>query len=263
MNKSAILGTQAYAKHVASRPWLDMLALGTAGAGLGYAGSQLFIDKATRALLVGKSPEEQAKILADMRENGDRSKTIRDISLLAGGAGILYGAQKHLDFGGTGKDLLNSVISSKHWNSPHVKTRLKARADRNKHTAARTNVGRGNGYTDSRMQKINSYSDPLFNDERIPVSASIDLINEDPFLSMRQRDKTNMVLEGAENSKSGLVSGRSVMQSALRVGVGAVSGFTLGKVMGAMLSLPPPVKRRLSTSGALAGAIVNSGLFSE
>jgi hypothetical protein len=106
------------------------------------------------------------------------------------------------------------------------------------------------------------WEDPLFNAERIPMSASLDLIYSDPFLSRGQKRVAGMVLEGAEGGNSGLVSGRDVARSAIQAGTGGGVGFLLGKVMGALLSLPSPVKSRLSVAGAIAGAIVNTGLFS-
>ena len=113
------------------------------------------------------------------------------------------------------------------------------------------------------MLKTGRWGDPLFNSDRIPVSYSLNLINADPFLTLSQKDIMGTVLEGAEGGNSGLVSGRDIARSATQIGVGGGVGILLGKAVGALLSLPSPVTRRLSIAGAIAGALTNTGLFSE
>jgi hypothetical protein len=164
---------------------------------------------------------------------------------------------------------------SKYWNTPHGKARTKEMKRRRRTKDLLRDISKTKGYSSGRTKlgmledqsektsALDVWEDPLFNSERIPVSYSLNLINADPFLTLSEKEITGRVLEGAEGSNSGLVSGRDIARSAIQAGVGGVAGVLLGKAVGALLSLPSPVTRRLSVAGAIAGALTNTGLFSE
>jgi hypothetical protein len=271
INKSAITGfTSGYARHIGRKPWLEAGVLGGGAALVGYHGMNFLVPVFLRALMIGKSDEEYKKALEEIKSDPDSVQLFKNLGAGVGGlAGLAYTAGKHLDWGSGFKGAWDSMKSSGHWDTPAGKASNKVMSEnklkRKKNrllNAASTGFSSGRGES----QKTGARSgrgDPLFDVERIPISYSLNIIKADPFLSLGQKDITGMVLEGAEGSNSGLVSGRDVARSAVHAGVGAAAGLLLGKTMGALLSLPSPVTRRLSAAGVIAGALVNTGLFSE
>jgi hypothetical protein len=274
MNKNAITGfTSAYAHNIGRKPWLEGGVLGSSGAFLGYHGMNFVIPALLKVLLIDKSPADRRKILDEYQSDG----TLQLLKKLGAGmglaAGVGYAAQKHLDFGSGFAGLLGSAKDSRYWNTDQGRARnkeireakLKSRTKDSIEKSRPLSTGSGNismgpyKYT----QKRGSQKDYLFSSERIAVSGSLNLVNADPFLTLTEKQITGMVLEGAEGTTSGLISGRDIARSAVNAGVGAGVGIVLGKTMGALFSLPSPVTRRLSVAGAIAGALTNTGLFSE
>jgi len=96
----------------------------------------------------------------------------------------------------------------------------------------------------------------------VPLHASLSLIEADPFLTRAQKNVTESILYGAEGKSAGKTTGRRVMESALRAGVGGAAGYGLGAVASTVFSLPDPFKKRLSAVGGVAGALLNTGIFS-
>ena len=47
----------------------------------------------------------------------------------------------------------------------------------------------------------------------------------------------------------------------MKAGAGAAEGWAIGKVLGAVSMLPDNVVGRMSSSGAIAGAILNTGVI--
>jgi hypothetical protein len=267
MDKIAIQGfTSAYTRHIGRKPWLEAGVLGTGGALAGYHGMNFIVPALLKALMVGKSPEERRSMLDAFKSDGTL-RLLKNLGAGIGGvAGVGYAAQKHMDWGGGLEGALGSMKDSRYWNTPEGRAVSKV-VSKNKFKARqRLNIEKSEGYSSGRTQKVafsGNYTDPLFNSERIPVSYSLNLINSDPFLTLGEKEITGMVLEGAEGGNSGLVSSRDVARSAIQAGVGGGVGILFGKTVGALLSLPPPVTRRLSVVGAIAGALTNTGLFSE
>ena len=267
MDKIAIQGfTSAYTRHIGRKPWLEAGVLGTGGTLAGYHGMDFIVPILLKALMVGKSEKERQGLLEEFKGDGTLQLLKNLGAGIGGAAGVGYVAQKHMDWGGGLKGALGSMKDSRYWNTPEGKAVNKV-VSKNKFEARRdTNIQRSKGYSSGRTQKVafsDVYADPLFNSERIPVSYSLNLINADPFLTLGEKEITGMVLEGAEGGNSGLVSSRDIARSAIQVGVGSAVGILFGKTVGALLSLPSPVTRRLSVVGAIAGALTNTGLFSE
>ena len=122
------------------------------------------------------------------------------------------------------------------------------------------------GIDSSEMYKQAMYSlneDVAFNKDQVPISQSLHLIKGDPYLSLDQKDVASVIFEGSENSRSGLTSGNSLMRSALAAGAGGGAGFLFGRAASAIFSLPPIVTKRLSGAGAVAGALLGTGIFTE
>ena len=266
MNKEAILGlTEAYGKTIGSKPWIEAPVLAGVGALGGYLGGDLVVPKILNTLMVGKSEQEKADILQSLKDD----KTMSLVKNLMGGAGgvagLTYGLQKHLDVSRGMKGLGQSFVEGRdYWDRPEAQEALDKRRQLSRESTAY--APSREGYTSGRTYKQASYGFGLpanFEHERVPISESLNLINDDPFLTLPQKEIADMVLEGAENSRSGLASGKDLMRSAVKLGVGAATGYVFGRAASSLFSLPPAVTKRLSRAGALAGSIINSGIFSE
>ena len=272
--------TASYARHIGRKPWLEAGLLGGGMAFVGYHGISFAVPMLFNFLLTGKSEAEQQSLIEEYNADGTMQFLKRFGAAAGLVAGVGYAAGKHMDAGSGLKGAWESMKDSRYWNKPRGKARLKeihaAKFDKGVNKRIRRSRGYSSGLGQTGLEKDNhdnrqkigtlggyGYGDPLFNSERIPVSSSLNLINADPFLTLSEKDITGMVIEGAEGGNSGLVSGRDVARSAVHAGVGAGVGVLLGKAMGALLSLPSPVTRRLSVAGAIAGALTNTGLFSE
>lgn len=259
--------TSAYAQHIGRRPWLEAGVLGTAGGLAGYHGMKFFAPKALEFLMVGKSKEVRQQMFEDFHADG----TMQYLKNLGAGIGALTGVAytlgKHLDIGSGFKGAWESMKDSRYWGTPVGKARIKEMRKGRHRSQEEEGLARSTGYSSglrkTGMLKTGKWGDPLFNSERIPVSYSLNLINADPFLTLSEKDIMGTVLEGAEGGNSGLVSGRDIARSAVQIGIGGSVGILLGKAVGALLSLPSPVTRRLSIVGAIAGALTNTGVFSE
>jgi len=260
--------TSGYAHHVGSRPWLEAGVVGGGAAVAGYHGMKFLFPVVLRALMIGKSDEEYEKSLEEIKSDPDSIQLLKNFGAGLGGlAGVAFTAGKHVDWGRGFKGAWDGMKGSRYWGSPAGKARTKEVREKRLTNSTNRYIDSSRGYRSGRgeRQKVGAggQGDPSFNSERIPVSASLSFIKADPFLSLGQKAMTGMVIEGAEGSNSGLVSGRDVARSAVHAGVGAGVGILVGKTLGALLSLPSPVTRRLSAAGVIAGALVNTGLFAE
>jgi len=267
--------TSAYTRNIGSKPLVEAGVLGTGGAFVGYHGMNVVVPVLLKALMVGKSEAQRNQILEDYKTDG----TLQYVKNLGAGlglaAGVGYAVQKHMDWGSGRKGAWESMKDPKYWSTSRGKFRLNEMKETRKRNDLKAGIEKTKGYSSGRTKlgmledqpektaALNAWQDPLFNSERIPVSYSLNLINADPFLTLGEKEITGRVLEGAEGGDSGLVSGRDVARSAIQAGIGGGIGILLGKAVGALLSLPSPVTRRLSVAGAIAGALTNTGLFSE
>jgi hypothetical protein len=258
-----------YHQHIGRRPLVETGALGAAGAGLGYFGSRLALPYLVNALLAGKSQEEQEEAWRELQEDGTLGMLSGASGVVGGLLGAGYGLQKHLDVGGGISGALSSMTDPEYYKRPEVVERMQALAKERMRRVRTTDRSLTTPYTSGRsgakmLEVQASFEDGLlFDKERVPISTSIDLINKDPFLTLPQKKVTDLVLTGSGEGSSGLTSGKNLMRSAVQLGVGAGTGYIFGRAASALLSLPPPVTKRLSGAGAIAGALVNSGLFSE
>ena len=95
----------------------------------------------------------------------------------------------------------------------------------------------------------------------VPVDYSMDLIWEDKFLNGREKINASLPLANAGEGSSGLVSGSDITKGALRAGFGAAAGGLAGFALSSIFSLPQNVTKTMSYTGAIAGALKNTGVF--
>jgi hypothetical protein len=267
MNKEADITApiQAYKRTIGSRPLLESAVLGTTGALAGYYGTPLVSRFLINKLMAFKSPQEREALINEFNNSKDAEGNRRLLAGALGVAGMALPLQ-NMDFSsGFGNALKSGVDSDYYKKNPHITGR---RAD-----AAREKSTQGSYKSLSRyfqsgrkpfMQKQHSLGfQDNFAAERVPISYSMDLINGDPFLTLPEKEFTNVLLEGAESSSSGMVSGKDLASSAIRSGVGFGAAYAFGSGVGKVLALPTPVTKRLSLIGGIAGAVLNSGIFED
>jgi len=267
MNKEADLTApfQAYKQTIGATPFGESAFLGTAGALTGYYGAPLLSRFLIKRLMPFRSPAERAE-LEDEFNNSPDAKSNR--LMLAGALGLAGAAlpMQNLDFssgiGGVAKSGFDPNYYKK---NPHIaKTRADAARAANTNKPYKSLSRMFQSGRQPMMQKQHSLGfQDAFAAERVPISYSMDLINGDPFLTLPEKEFTNMLLEGAEGSNSGLVSGKDLAGSAIRSGVGFGAAYAFGTGVGKLLALPTPVTKRLSAIGGIAGAVLNSGIFED
>jgi hypothetical protein len=118
-------------------------------------------------------------------------------------------------------------------------------------------------YVYSKEKEASFGSIPTFSDPLIPVHQGQALINRDPFLTEANKGKVNYLLGSTSEGNSGNISGMQLADSAIRAGVGLGAGIAFGKTMGSLFALGTSQTERLSRVGAVAGAIINTGIFSK
>ena len=102
-----------------------------------------------------------------------------------------------------------------------------------------------------------------FNKRNIPVHQGRQLINRDPFLTDHNKASVDYLMRNSGEGDSGSISGKDVAQTAVKAGLGLVTGIAFGKTLGNLFSMGTAQTNRLSNIGAVAGALYNTGIFSE
>ena len=243
------------------------LGAGVGGVG-GYLGGNLLAKQTLKLLLSNKSPEEREQIMQKLQQDGTFSMISGVTGALGGIAGAAYPLYQRGDTsGGTGRWLDSVMIPGYNKRNPE---RIKALGQQARQTFkdrkySVEDVENNRNMFSSGRQKTAAVSlldDPFVRD-RVPVGFIMDLIQQDPFLTMTQKQQVNGIIESAEGETTGLVSGKDMMRGALRAGVGLATGYAFGQVTGKLFSLPSDITKRLSTAGAIAGGILNTGIFRE
>jgi hypothetical protein len=102
-----------------------------------------------------------------------------------------------------------------------------------------------------------------FNKKNIPVHQGRQLIHRDPFLTDHNKASVDYLMRNSGEGDSGSISGKDVAQTAIKAGIGLATGIAFGKTLGNLFSMGTAQTNRLSNIGAVAGAIYNTGIFSE
>jgi len=253
---------QAYDRYIGHYPLAEAGVLGGLGALAGYAGGGLATKGILKTLMAGKSPAQQAAMMSELEQDN----TIGTIRLMLGGMGGLagagYAALKHGQFRKGPGSFLKSMWDPHYWekNPEERDYETKKLEEMYKNIPY---YSQKRFYSSGRLQKNEAEETTGFTAPRVPVHTAVELLEADPFLRLNQKTVTQDIISNAGQGRSGLVSGHDLMRSAIQAGAGAGVGYVFGRVAGSLLSLPSPVTKRLSAAGALAGALINTGLFSE
>lgn len=105
--------------------------------------------------------------------------------------------------------------------------------------------------------------DPAMALPTIPLMHAKELVFRDPFLDYRQKGQVGAIFNHTGyNTETGLCSISDIAAGALRAGFGLGAGLLAGHVLGKLFSMPEPVTRAMSVTGALAGTLLNTGVVS-
>ena len=250
-----------YDKYIGSKPLLETAFLGGTGALGGYAFGDAIMRNMVPAIMAGKSPLEKQKALEELRQDGTLNTIRMMLAGMGGAAGVGYSVIKHGQLRRGFKELASSMRNPEYWDEHPDELQSNIAKMRQSYRSIPYELRRK--YYSSGRQEKTSAEEGVFMAPRVPVHTSLELINGDPFLHLNEKTVTNQILSSAGEGRSGLLSGHDLMQSAIQAGAGAGVGYVFGKVAGSLLSLPTVVTQRLSAAGALAGALINTGLFSE
>lgn len=257
---------RGYTKYVEKYPLAEAGLLGGAGAAAGYFGTGMLINPIIKLLLVGKSPAEKAQIMAALHQGGGVQRLKRIGGIAGGTLGAGYALNKAVDWSSL-KNIFKSLKSKDYWkNNPEA---LKAkedahqkRIDKTKYKSRLKDFTWGREASSSLQKKAGEISDPFLG-ERVPIHYSLDLLKTDPFLTEGQKQIATSLTTGAEDRSIGMTSGEKLMKSAVRAGVGFATAYLFGKALSSVMALPPPIVKRVSVGGGIAGALLNSGIFEE
>ena len=257
---------KAYRATIGAHPLIEVPALAGAGAAAGYLGAGLAQNVLGR--IAGGLPGEMGAGAQEWFADPENQQTLRDRMAAIGAAlGGTYGVAKNVDigsgWGGAAKSLTESDYLER---NPEARNRLLQRrlgellSRRYQLKKFRWDRGRQLEASDIGERAA---GDPFFQTET-PIRQSLTYVGVDPFLSNSQKYQTQGLLVNANNGQTaGYTSGRSLMQSALKAGVGFGTAYLFGHVAGNVLALPPETVKNLSLAGGLAGALVNTGIFKE
>jgi hypothetical protein len=250
---------KTYQKHIGSRPVLESL---LAGGALGYGAYKAtpFISrKLMERFMAGASDQEIEHALQDAKREGRMADVGKTLGIAGAATGALYPFLKRTNFSGSAGDAVRSYLGGGFYSQNEPIAKYNRQAHR-KGAMDRVRE-RHNPIPIPGIPKSASFQDPLVN-SRIPVSYSLDLLNSDPFLREQDKVITSAILEGSEEG-SGITSGKGIIRTAIRAGVGFVPAYAFGKVITGIADMPEPAAKRLSLAGGLAGAIYNTGIIQE
>jgi len=260
---------RAYNKSVGSNPLVDTGIMAGGGSLLGYFGGGALLNK----------------LFPDM--DPKRLQSLKNLAGVAGfGLGTLYGTGRHADTSGDRSDFIKSMTDRDYWDTnPDAQARIAALSkkriadahyDSESSFAPKFTWGRSGEKREPRALTPSAiFSSALgkegsdkeassfdaFDGKLIPIRTTMNLIDDDPFLTLGDKQLTNRIIYGAENRDIGVTSGKNIMQSALKAGIGFGSAYVAAKGLGKVMGLPEDTVKKWSRGGELAGALYNSGFL--
>lgn len=252
---------RAYHNTIGSRPIAESTLLAALMGYGAYKGAPLVAKPLMRAFMPGASEREVEMALADARREGRMGNVQKILGASAGVAGAAYPFLKSTNFRAGWGPGVRSYLGKDFYS----KDEPAAKYDRAVHRK---------GVVDREKAKLQTipdnysfregsagFQDPLVG-TRIPVSYSLDLLQKDPFLREPEKAIASSLVQGSEE-ESGITSGKSIAQTALRAGVGFVPAYAFGKVMTGLAGMPQPAAENASLAGGIAGAIYNTGILQD
>lgn len=106
-------------------------------------------------------------------------------------------------------------------------------------------------------------SSSILESDIIPVKNMISSINHDRFLDNFEKLKAGRYVFDSDKERKGLVSGKKVAETAVKAGVGFVPAYAFGRTLGHLAGFPPDSLNRLASTGGIAAALYNTGIFKE
>jgi hypothetical protein len=282
-NLNVLAPFQAYQKYIGNRPAVEIPVLAGLGGLIGYGGTGFAMRKAAEMVAKGIPPErlgmtrqefdkELAGILQPSEVNRYRLMGGALGALAGGGAGLLgYGTERGLGANPFQTD--KEFFQQNPDRLDHLRRRAQERIQESMYEPGKFTYTRGQGFqkssSDDALTIQNSmgmppgFDDP-FVSAKLPVSATADLVMEDPFLDMQGKHAVvGLVQDSAGNDETGLTTGRKIMRTALQAGVGFGAAYGTGKALSTLMGMPKPLAAAIQGVGGLAGALVNTGLFKD
>jgi hypothetical protein len=230
-------------KHI--NPGVGAFVGGAIGGGIGYYGSKHLVNLAIRLMFANLPKDKRAEIVSQVQNNPRLARIGGTIGAIGG---MYFGGARDFDTSNW-KGFVRSLYDKDYWKTKKpLEQRL---AD------FRKKIQSG-WYTSKQGSVVGGYNSSI-----IPISQSLDLIDDDRFLNPYQKNVTADLIFGAENKDSGLTSGKNLTRSAIKAGIGFAPAYAFGKGVGSILGLPPPVRDRFSMVGGLAAAVANSGVLNQ
>ena len=105
------------------------------------------------------------------------------------------------------------------------------------------------------------YKNALMDVPSVPVDPALDLIWSDSYLTGKEKYNASLPFQHAAPDGTGVVSKADLIKGAVRAGFGGAAGYVVGSVLGDVFSAPPQAKKIMSWTGAVAGALKNTGVI--
>ncbi len=99
--------------------------------------------------------------------------------------------------------------------------------------------------------------------DTIQTKKIIGAINQDRFLDSFNKLEAGTLIAKADTMRDGRTSGRKIVNTALRAGVGFVPAYMFGKTIAGLAGLPKESLGRIGAAGGIAAALYNTGVFGD
>jgi hypothetical protein len=203
-----------------------------AAAGLTYAGSKKFGPKLVGLLTKGMSPE--ARMVAMRAASGNK---------FAGRMAVLAAVGEFI------RNLSVKGVFDVEKPIDKIKGRIKG-----PEYVSRL-------YDPSTLQK--TAMDIDLDRDTVYTKKVIGAINQDRFLDSFNKLEAGTLIAKADTMRDGRTSGRKIVNTALRAGVGFVPAYMFGKTIAGLAGLPKESLGRIGAAGGIAAALYNTGVFGD